>query len=138
MSKQKKTQQLGMNPSTASGRLVKDILFKLAIDAGHKCYRCGGDLDRDTFSIEHKEPWLDSKDPKGLYFDQANIAFSHLKCNVGSARQNNKGVITHGTNSGYDHHGCRCDLCKNAKSVRAKTTYNTPEKRRMRYDRTGN
>lgn len=88
--KNKKARQLGINPSTASGRLVKDTLFRLAIQTGHVCYRCGGDLDRDTFSIEHKENWLDSEDPKGLYFNQDNIAFSHLSCNVEASRSNKK------------------------------------------------
>ena len=88
--KSKKAEQLGINPSTASGRLVKDILFKLAVDAGHNCYRCGEVLTRDTFSIEHKEPWLDSEDPKALYFDQDNIAFSHLSCNIEASRSTKK------------------------------------------------
>ena len=88
MSKEKKAEQLGMNPSTASGRLLKDLLFKFAIDAGHVCYQCGEELTRDTFSIEHIEPWLDSEDPKGLFFDLSNIAFSHLKCNVSAGRRN--------------------------------------------------
>lgn len=82
----KKAIQLGMNPSTASGRLVKDTLFNLAIATGHKCFQCGGELSRETFSIEHKVPWLDSNDPLGLYFDQDNIAFSHLICNIKESR----------------------------------------------------
>jgi hypothetical protein len=88
--KEKKTLQLGMNPSTASNRLVKDTLFRLAVEAGHACYQCGETLVRDTFSIEHKKPWLDSDDPKGSFFDQGNIAFSHLHCNVGAGRRNIK------------------------------------------------
>ena len=82
----KKTEQLGMNPSTASGRLVKDTLFRLAIETNHKCFQCGGELTRDTFSIEHKKPWLNSEDPLGNYFDQDNISFSHLSCNVKAAK----------------------------------------------------
>ena len=81
----KKHRQLGMNPSTASYRLVKDTLFRLAIEAGHNCYRCGTALTRETFSVEHKVPWLNSPDPKVAYFDQTNIAFSHLVCNVVAA-----------------------------------------------------
>lgn len=83
----KKTQQLGMNPATASGRLVKDLLFKFVTEAGHRCFRCGEALTRDTFSIEHKESWLDSGDPVGRFFDLENIAFSHKVCNYGAARQ---------------------------------------------------
>lgn len=73
--------KLGMNASTASHRLVKDTLFRLAIEAGYKCYRCGGELSRDTFSIEHKQSWVTSDDPVAMYFDQGNIAFSHQSCN---------------------------------------------------------
>jgi len=90
MSKQKKTQQLGMNPSTASGRLNKDLLFDFISKAGHTCFRCGGELTRDTFSIEHKETWLDSEQPVELFFDLGNIAYSHLSCNVKASRVTNK------------------------------------------------
>lgn len=79
-----------MHHATASGRLVKDILFKFIQDAGHKCYRCGGNLTRETFSIEHKESWLDSHDPVGLYFDLDNIAFSHFSCNISAANSGRK------------------------------------------------
>jgi len=65
----KKKEQLGMNPSTASGRLVKDILWNYIVSSGHdECYRCGSCMTREDFSIEHKVPWLDSEDPVGLYF----------------------------------------------------------------------
>ena len=133
-SKDKKTLQLGMNPSTASGRLVKDILFRLAIQAGHTCHRCGGDLDRETFSIEHKVAWLDSEDPVGLFFDQKNIAFSHLRCN--SADGKRVKCTTHGTGTLYKN-GCRCSLCVAFESATKAKAY-TPEKRSARYKRTGN
>jgi len=74
--------QLGMNPSTASARLTKDLLFKFVVEAGHKCHRCGGELTRETFSMDHKKDWLHSDDPVGLYFDLENIAFSHFVCNT--------------------------------------------------------
>lgn len=86
----KKQNQLGMNPSTASGRLVKDLLFKFVQDSHPNCYRCGLPMTRETFSIEHKTPWLDSSDPVGLFFDLDNIGFSHHSCNVKSARKLNK------------------------------------------------
>ncbi|NHZ94571.1 HNH endonuclease [Massilia sp. CCM 8734] len=77
----KKTLQLGMNPSTAANRLKVDLLFSFAIKLGHKCHRCNAELVRDNFSVEHMTPWLDSADPKGAFFDLENIAFSHLSCN---------------------------------------------------------
>jgi hypothetical protein len=89
--KDKKNIQLGMNYSTASGRLVKDILFKLIQDTHQAiCYRCKKSLTRDSFSIEHIEPWLDSEDPLGLFFNLDNISFSHLSCNISAHRVPNK------------------------------------------------
>ena len=57
-----------MNPSTASHRLVKDILYKLIQEKGELCYRCNNPMTRDTFSIEHKTAWLDSGDALNLFF----------------------------------------------------------------------
>ena len=82
----KKQKQLGMNPATASNRLVKDLLFNFAVQAGHVCFQCGEPLTRDQFSIEHKVPWLDSEDPLHLYFSLDNIAFSHPSCNYAARR----------------------------------------------------
>lgn len=86
----KKKVQLGMNPGTASYKLVKDLLFNFVNEAGHKCFRCGGDLNRENFSIEHKVRWLDSVNPLGLFFDLSNIAFSHRSCNYGATVRPNK------------------------------------------------
>ena len=91
----KKAEQLGMNPSTASHRLVKDILYKLIQEKGELCYRCNNPMTRDTFSIEHKIAWLDSEDALNLFFDLDNIAFSHLSCNIKSSR--NGGLKKHTT-----------------------------------------
>lgn len=121
-----------MNPSTASNRLVKDVLFKLAVDAGHKCFQCGGELVRDSFSIEHKVPWLDSCNPIALYFDTENIAFSHHGCNVGARR---KVPARCGTRSMYSK-GCRCNLCRSVQALNYRESYN-PEQRSARYQRTG-
>jgi hypothetical protein len=78
-----KKHQLGMNPSTASHRLVKDILWVLLTETGRTlCYRCGEEMTRDTFSIDHVVPWLGSDTPVSLYFDIGNISFSHLRCNI--------------------------------------------------------
>ena len=88
----KKKEQLGMNPGTAAHRLRKNLLFEYVRKCGENvCYQCGKKIENiDNFSIEHKIPWLDSKDPIGLFFDVNNIAFSHLACNSGSARRPNK------------------------------------------------
>jgi len=119
-SKIKKQTQLGMNPSTASGRLVKDILFNFIEKSNIKCFHCNIIMNRENFSIEHKIPWLDSKNPKELYFDLNNISFSHLKCNVAASRPSPP-KHKHPSSRSYQK-GCRCDECKEIKKKENKKT----------------
>ena len=111
----KKAEQLGMPIGTASGRLRKMILFdlvkRLELDV---CFQCKTVIENiDNFSIEHPIPWLDSGRSIELFFDLNNIAFSHLKCNIGAAK---KMTAVHGSVRRYNI-GCRCNKCKRAKSV---------------------
>lgn len=130
----KKKLQLGMNPSTASNRLVKDILWNFIVGAGKDyCFRCGEKMSRKDFSIEHKIPWLDSANPVELYFDINNISFSHIKCNVADRRQTV--VAECGTYSKYKT-GCRCEACTQANTRYAASSY-TKEKRQEKYKRSG-
>ena len=127
MSKKKKM-QLGMNPSTASGRLVKDILWSLITETNKNiCYKCNEVMCRKTFSVEHKEPWLDSLDPLKLYFDLDNIAFTHLRCNIKDSRRRPPSKC--GTPTQYNKYGCRCEPCKKAKVIERAKNY-TPEKKK--------
>ena len=88
MVKEEKKRQLGMNAGTASNRLVKDLLWNFVVTSGQGyCYHCDKPMSRSTFSIEHKEPWLHSDDPKGLFFSLDNISFSHKSCNSSAARR---------------------------------------------------
>lgn len=131
----KKKEQLGMNPSTASGRLVKDVLWNLIVQTKQDiCCKCKKLMTRETFSIEHIKPWLDSDDPVGLYFNLENISFSHLSCNISDAR---KQEATCGTYTRYKNHSCRCEPCKLAASA-FKAKYYTKESRQKQYNRTGN
>lgn len=68
---------LGMNFSTASHHLRKNILFNLSIlSHNDKCFRCSYKIKYvNEFSVEHKIPWLHSENPRKLYFDLDNIAF---------------------------------------------------------------
>ena len=130
----KKKLQLGMNPSTASHRLVKDTLWALLVQCNlNTCHQCGEPMSRETFSIEHVIPWLDSDDPVGLYFSQENISFSHLSCNIKDARRR---PVLCGTSQMYNKNGCRCELCRSAKAKDRAKTY-TKEKRQAQYRRTG-
>jgi hypothetical protein len=83
----KKSSQLGMNISTAQGRLDKEILFALVKECKRDiCYRCGRKIERaEDLSIDHKVAWLD-KDPALFWDVKNNIAFSHKRCNYAAAR----------------------------------------------------
>ena len=107
---------LGEPFSTANYRLAKDIMFSLMTQAGHTyCYRCGGTLARDTFSIEHKVNWQCSMDPIHKFFDLGNITFSHITCNTEAATYSQRrGPIVNG------------------KRTRVRKVYST-EERRARY-----
>lgn len=84
-----------MNPSTASGRLVKDLLWNFVVQTGQdSCYHCGNKMTRETFSVEHMKPWLDSDNPSEMFFDIKNIAYSHHSCNASAARRTTRLDLT--------------------------------------------
>lgn len=123
----KKAEQLGMNPSTAANRLVKDLLWNFVLNTGNNyCCRCGQEMSREDFSIEHKIPWLDSENPVEMFFDIRNIGYSHQKCNRKDARTPNKKYFTD-------------DEKREAKNkwLKEKRIY-CPLKRKAQYERTGN
>jgi hypothetical protein len=78
---EKKSTLLGMSFGTARRRLERDLIFALAKAAGHNCFHCGGELTRETFSVEHKKAWAIAVDPKTAFFDLENVAFSYIACN---------------------------------------------------------
>lgn len=110
----RKSEQLGMPHGTAMYRLRKAFTLSLLRRLGEDvCYRCGGKIEsEDDLSFDHKEPWQDV-DPK-KFWDLENISPSHLACNVRHRRLVPRPVVC-GTTTKY-HYGCRCDLCKAAKS----------------------
>ena len=122
----KKQSQLGMNPGTASHRLVKDLLFSFALQLGHKCFRCQQELKRESFTIEHKEAWLDSENPAAMFFDLENIAFSHAPCNFSAARKANKA----------SDQAVRVKTNKDKNTIRMRRNY-TSEARATKYRETG-
>jgi hypothetical protein len=108
-----KSEVLGMPISKASHRLNRDLIYWLGSQLGvMNCYRCGEPISREDFTIDHKVDWLDSDAPVDTFFDVENIAFSHLRCNIVAGHQNRP--QTHGI-SAYNHRGCRCDTCRQAK-----------------------
>lgn len=110
----RKDEQLGMPTGTAFNRLRKRLMFELAVAANrHICFRCQEVIgSSEELSVEHKVPWQKSATPRETFFDMANIAFSHLACNVGAGSRAQP--IRHGKRSGW-YRGCRCELCVTAK-----------------------
>lgn len=116
-SNNKKAEQLGMPHGTASARLKKLILFNLLKELKRNfCHQCGTEiLTADELSIEHKIPYLDSDDPVKMFFEMDNVAYSHLSCNSGAARQTQ--IATHPSLSAY-RNGCRCNECRSLERIR--------------------
>ena len=124
---QKKKDQLGVDPGTASNKLKKAVLYHLAKRLNeHYCFQCRQEIESiEEFTIEHKVPWLDSDNPTKLFFSMDNIAFSHSYCNVGAARR----VLGKCPSSSAYAKGCRCEKCiimhrevtkRNMKKLRAR------------------
>jgi hypothetical protein len=86
---QKKSDLLGENFSTASGKLRKMIMFDLIQRLElNTCYRCTLPIETvETLSIEHTEAWQSAENPKEVFYDLSKIAFSHLVCNVSAANR---------------------------------------------------
>lgn len=131
---EKKKLQLGIHPSTASGRLIKDLLYQYVSRDGTKCHQCGEPMSRETFSVEHKIPWLDSEDPAAMFYDLSNITYSHLSCNIAAIRRK-RSTAGCGTKAKYSG-GCRCTDCKNAEAAYKRAKY-TPAARKAKYQKHG-
>jgi hypothetical protein len=120
--------QLGIPIGTAQNRLKKMLMFSMAIELKRNfCFRCASEiLTVEELSIEHKIPWLHSKNPTEVFFDLRNIAFSHRDCNSGSRRARK---ILHGSATMYKR-GCKCDMCLGyRKNVYVKHEKGKPKKR---------
>lgn len=128
MAHEKKSRLLGMSFGTARARLDRDLLFKLATEIGHTCFRCEQPLVRDNFSIDHKENWSIADDPQKAYFNLENIAFSHSACNA--AYHSNRKYKTEAERLEARREGYKQDKLKVPKLIRK-------ERRRQQYLRTG-
>jgi len=85
-----KEKYLGMSYGKARNILNNDLLFTYVKKTGNDiCFQCGEKiLNKDELSVEHKEPFMYSDDPKKLFFDLNNVAFSHKSCNYKASRKN--------------------------------------------------
>ena len=124
-SDKKKAELLGMNPATAAHRLRQNLLFDFVVKSGAKCFRCGEELTREDFSVEHKSSWVKSETPRESFFDLDNVAYSHLSCNCRAVHDE----AFRGHPSWYQvkEHKCKCDECRNLVA-----TTNAKRKRRQK------
>lgn len=115
---EEKSRQLGMPFGTANAKLRKMILFHLLKKHNENiCFQCGKVIETvEELSIEHKKPWL--HESTELFWDIADIAFSHLHCNSGTHRNLYPSKVIHGTWNAYNKHKCRCDKCKDANNIK--------------------
>ena len=137
MSRKDDQEALGINISTATSSLRKQIMYSMAKELNRDiCYQCNKRIETlKQFSIEHKVPWRKSGKEKELFFSMDNIAFSHNSCNIRAGRKTRPKPKC-GSVSQYSY-GCRCKLCKTAKSkYDGKRIYNS-EKRAESYKRLG-
>lgn len=134
-SSSRKAEKLGMSFGAARSKLVKNLLWDFVVKAGQNiCHQCNTEiLTIHDLSIEHKTPWENSENPVENYFDLDNIAYSHLSCNCRAAERQTSPCPSL---AAYKR-GCRCEDCVKIESDKKKRVYTT-EKRRSRYERTGN
>lgn len=116
-----KENQLGMCLTKARARLMKSLLFRMAVKAGeNNCFRCGIPIENEeNLTVDHKIPWLHEEDAKELFFNLDNIAFSHPKCNILAARlttsyhdKTTKGINHHATKKPNKFGEWQCSRCK--------------------------
>jgi hypothetical protein len=114
----KRRSLLGEDPGTASHKLKKRVMFKLAVEAGRAvCLRCKKPIESaDEMSIDHIVAWLNSPDPITTFYDLNNVAFSHLSCNSSAAQRpatRDENYVSHGYHA-YKARKCRCEVCREA------------------------
>lgn len=87
---ERQKKQLGMPYGTACHRLRQQLLFSFAEQLSLlSCFVCSERIENvETFSIEHKEHWLDVS--SDLFWDIDNIAFSHRSCNRPHRKSNHR------------------------------------------------
>lgn len=108
---------LGMSSSTAYYRLLRDIIWAMIERDRIMCHRCGQAMTRDTYSLDHIDPWRNSPEAPRLYFDLTNVKYTHNACNLRAANLNKT-----------------IESTLNVTWVRKPTPYD-PEARRARYRR---
>ncbi len=131
----KKALQLGMSIGKAAAILKKNVMFVLVRNCGLDiCYRCEKSINTaDELSIEHKENWMNSSDPAGIFFNLDNITFSHRSCNIKASKLMPPGTpkAEHPSATMYAY-GCRCEGCKVAHTEKNRKYYESKNSKRRK------
>lgn len=114
------SKQLGMPKSNAEYKLKKHIMLNLLFKTKENiCYRCNEPIMTiEDLSIDHKKNWINALNAQELFFDMANIGFSHLKCNM-----IHKTPSACPSRTKYTKGLCKCEECKKA-SIEYSKNYN--------------
>lgn len=82
-----KSKALGECIHRARRKIVNEIIRRYFQDKEGEiyCHRCGEEVTGE-FHMDHIIPWINSPEPKLLYFDLNNIAPSHPGCNSAVSR----------------------------------------------------
>ena len=129
MTSRQKADLLGMPLGTATHRLRKAVMFKLARALGEDtCFRCDQRIESvDELSIEHKQPWQSAPDPQAAFFDVENIAFSHLSCNCKATTKRQVCLRGHPfteENTLWEGKDRRCRRCRHEQRNGSDSAYN--------------
>jgi hypothetical protein len=134
-----KDRLLGMANGTAWNRLRRLVLFMvLQRFKVNICFRCGKGIERvEELSFEHKTAWQSAPDPKASFFDLDNVAFSHLRCNIGSTNNSKRQcLLGHpfddaNTRQRRSRSGRKCRECERLRSARRYREGDVREKRKL-------
>ena len=79
--------QLGMSIGTATHRLRKSMMFRLAQRCGlDVCCRCKTKITKEQdLTLDHVLPWRGEDTSR--FWDLDNLSFAHARCNFSAARR---------------------------------------------------
>lgn len=99
------------------------------LDANGPCRSCGS---TDRLEVDHIDPKLKafrnahscwSWTPLRREAELAKCQVLCHECHKQKTIEQFKKPVPHGTHSGYSHHGCRCEACRNATAAYNRSRY---------------
>ena len=125
---------MGHTPETRERAYQKVKRSRELFFSGKSCVKCGAD---EALELDHIDPetkighsiwsWSKKRREDELLKCQVLCHDCHAEKTKEDLRKMFTKPIEHGTAAGYEHKGCRCELCRNARN----------ESRRKRRDKNG-